>query len=488
MIRRIKLPGWIVIILLLAGITFGINQVVAKVLEESPETNDSNEAKEKVTESSVYPGLNIRTVTKETNLYTLAVSQPYTEKSQINKPINEWVDKQKKEFTTGVKKSKKMLKKNGFRAHLNIQAETEKIADKIYSLQFQAYQITSGANGMTKMKSFVIDLNQNKLLQLDDVFRLNKNSIQDIQKMIRNKLHSNEKISFYIFDDELEKALNKPNNWKWSISHKNVTFYFNEYEIAAGAAGAIKVEIPIKEIKPYLNEKFAKKINVKLPEKENKKEEKEQHTDDYAKLDPDGKYVALTFDDGPHPEVTPRILDTLKKHDAKATFFMLGSQVEYYPEIANKVEEAGHEIGNHTMNHQDLTTLGLPEIKKEVQNSSHIIENATGQTPSLLRPPYGAWNDNVKQVAKQMGRPMIMWSVDSLDWKSLNAKAVNKKVMANVAPGSIVLLHDINSSTADALPRLLTSLEQQGYQMVTVSQLFELWDKKGAGPYYGKVD
>jgi peptidoglycan-N-acetylglucosamine deacetylase len=477
MIKRIKLPGWIVIISLLLVIVFGINQGISKVLEA--------ESKEKNVDSNVYPGLNIKTNTKETDLYTLSISQPYTENNEINNRINEWVDKQKKEFISDINKSKKMLGENAFRAHLNIHVETEKIADRIYTLEFEAYQITGGANGITNMKSFVIDLNQNKLLNLDDIFQLDEKAIKDIQKLIMEELHSNQKISFYIFDDMAEKAIKNPDKWKWSVSRDQVTFYFDEYEIAAGAAGAIKVEIPMKEIKPYLNEEFARKIDVKIPEKENSKE-KEQHLEDKVKLDPDGKYVALTFDDGPHAEVTPRILDTLKKHDAKATFFMLGSQVEYYPSLANKVKEEGHEVGDHTMNHQDLTVLGLNQIQEEVQQSNSIIEKAIGRNPTLLRPPYGASNSDVKQIASDLGYPLVMWSVDSLDWKSRNATAIKEEVMSNVAPGSIVLLHDIHQPTADALPQILTSLEEQGYQMVTVSQLFELWDEKGVGPHYGK--
>ncbi|MFD1850670.1 polysaccharide deacetylase family protein [Oceanobacillus bengalensis] len=483
MIRRIKLPGWIVIVFLLFGITFGVNQAIAQVLKESSEPNEPNE---KIADSSVYPGLNIKTKTKETNLYTFSVSQPYTENKQINKPIDEWIDQQKKEFTTSIKEHKNTLEENDFRAHLNIQLETEKIADKIYTLEFEAYHITGGANGMTKMKSFVIDLNQNKLLQLDDVFQLNEASVKDIQKLILDELHSNQEISIYIFDDMAEKVLKDPEKWEWSVSRKGMTFYFDEYEIAAGAAGAIKVEIPMKKIKPYLNKKFAEKIDVKIPEKEKGKEE-EQHPEDIAKLDPDGKYVALTFDDGPHPEVTPRILDTLKKYNAKATFFMLGSQVEYYPSLAAKVAEEGHEIANHTMNHQDLTILGLNQIKEEVRQSSNIIEKATGKAPTLLRPPYGASNSDVEKAAADLEAPIAMWSVDSFDWKSRSAEAVNEEVMSNVAPGSIVLLHDIHPSTADALPQLLTSLDKQGYQMVTVSQLLELWNEKGVGPHYGKI-
>ncbi|WP_263708065.1 polysaccharide deacetylase family protein [Shouchella tritolerans] len=481
MIRRIKLPGWIIILLLLAGIVIGSNKVFDEVFGESFKPNETNA---KIVDSTVYPGLNIETKTKETDLYTSSVSQPYTDNEQINKSINEWIDEQEEEFTSSIEESKNMLEENDFRAHLNIQVETEKIADKLYTIEIQSYQITGGANGITKMKSFVMDLNKNKLLQIDDVFQLNKSSIQDIQELIMNKLHSNEEINLYILDDEVEKALNNSNNWKWSVTRDNVIFYFDEYEIAAGAVGSIKVEIPIKEIKPYLNETFEKKLNTKLTEEETKKEK--QYTEDYTQLDSDGKYVALTFDDGPHPEVTPRILDTLKKHDVKATFFMLGSQVEYYPELSNKVMEAGHEIGNHTMNHPDLTALEFNQIIEEMQQSNDIIEKATGRATTLFRPPYGASNGNVEQIASGMGNSLVMWSVDSLDWKSRDAVAVNEEVMSNVSPGSIVLMHDIHPSTADALPQLLTSLEEQGYQMVTVSQLLELWDEKGVGPHYGK--
>lgn len=481
MIKRIKLPGWIVIILLLSGIVFGVNRSIAQV------SQDTSESEEKIVESSAYPGLNIRTMTKESDLYTLSVSQPYTKNKQINRPIEKWLDQQKEDFLTGIKESKRVLEDNDFRGSLNIKVETEEISEKTYTIEFEAYQITGGANGMTKWKSFVIDLNKNKQLQVDDVFQLNDASIKDIQQLILDELHnSDQEISRYVFDDMAAEVLKDPKNWKWSISRDALTIYFDDYEIAAGAAGAIKVEIPMEKIKLHLSEDFANKIDVTIPDKENSKKEKE-NAEVTPALDPQGKYVALTFDDGPHPEVTPRILDTLKQHEAKATFFMLGIQAEYYPSLADRVEEAGHEIGNHTMNHQDLTTLGVSQILEEAQQPNSIIEKATGETPTVLRPPYGALNEDVKKIASDVGLPIIMWSVDSLDWKSRNAAAVNDVVMSNVAPGSIVLLHDIHSTTADALPQLLTSLKEQGYQMVTVSQLLELWGETGTGPYYGKL-
>lgn len=485
MIRRIKLPGWIVLFFLLVSIILGINQVIATVFEDTPEPNEPKESIEENVEFSVYPGLNIKTTTRESELYTLSISLPYTDNEHINQSLNEWIDEQKEAFTSAVKDSTDMLEKNDFRAHLNIQVETSKIADRLYSLEFQSYQITGGANGITKLKPFMLDLNNNKQLELDDVFQIDEKTTSDIRVLIEEELHSNQDINLYLFDDMLKESLTNPDKWEWSINQDLVTFYFDQHEIAAGVAGSIKAEIPIDKIKPYLNEEFAELIDVELPEEE---EEQDDHLEGWAKLDEDGKYVALTFDDGPHPDVTPRILDTLKKHDAKATFFMLGSQVEYYPSLANQVKEAGHEIANHTMNHHDLSILNSDQIKEEMQQSSKIIKKATGWTSTLLRPPYGALNSDVKQIGSDLGYSLVLWSVDSLDWKSRDAAAVNEEVMSHVTSGSIVLLHDIHSSTADALPQLLTSLTDQGYQMVTVSQLLELWNEKGVGPHYGKAD
>lgn len=479
MIKRIKLPGWILIVLLIVGVIIGMNQLLTKVLAESSGSNDQDR---NVVDSSIYPGLNIKTETKETDLYTLSVSQPYTDNEKINTPINDWIDAEKDAFTSGVETSKNMLEENGFRAHLNIQVDTKKIADKVYTIEAQSYQITGGANGMTTVKSFVVDLHEATHLQLEDVFQTDEHALDAMKELIIEALHSDADVSPYLFDDMVEQALIHPDQWKWSISQDDVTFYFDQYEIAAGAAGTVKVNIPMKLIKPHLDEDFASRIDVEVTETE---QVAAPHSVDMDTLDPDGKYIALTFDDGPHPEVTPRILDTLSDHNAKATFYMLGSQVEYYPALAKQVAEAEHEIGNHTMNHQDLSLLGLEHIQEEIQQSNDMIAKATGRTPTTLRPPYGASNSSVEQITSDLGYSLIMWSVDSLDWKNRNAAAVHETVMSNVAPGSIVLLHDIHPSTADALPELLSALEEQGYQMVTVSQLLEWRGETGVGPYYG---
>ncbi|MDN6161881.1 MAG: polysaccharide deacetylase family protein, partial [Atopostipes sp.] len=194
---------------------------------------------------------------------------------------------------------------------------------------------------------------------------------------------------------------------------------------------------------------------------------------------------ALSFDDGPHTDVTPRILKTLKNHQAKATFYMLGNQVDYYPSLVKEVLNDGHEIGNHSKSHKDLTHLSSEQIRKEIQSTNQSIQEASGgYLPKSLRPPYGAVNDSVEDFAGEFKLPIVMWSVDSLDWKSRNPEAINQEVMANIHPGAIVLLHDIHPTTADALPTLLTNLENEGYEFVTVSQLLEFAELEGFGPHY----
>lgn len=180
------------------------------------------------------------------------------------------------------------------------------------------------------------------------------------------------------------------------------------------------------------------------------------------------KYVALTFDDGPHPEVTPLILNTLKKYNAKATFFMLGSRVQHYPDIANQVCEAGHEIGNHTWNHPKLTNMAESEILKEYTMTEQAIIQAIGVPSTIFRPPYGATNATVKAVIPSI---QFNWTIDTEDWKHRDAKKLLPSVKSTIHPNAVILMHDIHLSTANGLEAVLQYLQAEGYEFVTVSDI-----------------
>lgn len=182
------------------------------------------------------------------------------------------------------------------------------------------------------------------------------------------------------------------------------------------------------------------------------------------------KRVALTFDDGPDAKVTPQILATLQKYDAKATFFMVGRNVPKNATIVKQIYDAGHEIGNHTSNHKKLTALSISGVRQEVNGTSNAIYAAIGQYPTVFRPPYGATNEQVRSV---MTIPSILWSIDTLDWKHHNPDKILAYVKASVKDGSIILMHDIHQTTANGLDNVLLYLQKQGYEFVTVSEILQ---------------
>ena len=186
------------------------------------------------------------------------------------------------------------------------------------------------------------------------------------------------------------------------------------------------------------------------------------------------KVVALTFDDGPHPVVTKRILEILERHNAKATFFMVGEHVQYYPDIVREVFMDGHEIGNHTWSHDNLEGLEIDEIEKELASTNKAIQQIIGKRPSVFRPPYGLLTDSAR---RQISMQLAFWSVDTFDWKHKDAQLLLREVKNKVHDRAIILMHDIFPSTADGLEGVLQYLESQGYTFVTVSELNNLYQK-----------
>lgn len=177
--------------------------------------------------------------------------------------------------------------------------------------------------------------------------------------------------------------------------------------------------------------------------------------------------VALTFDDGPG-KYTDRLLDVLEKYDARATFFMVGKNISAYPETVQRMKSLGCEYGNHTMNHKELTKEKADSIKKQIEKTDQALYEITGDHIYLVRPPYGSENAKVHEAVEA---PFIMWSVDTWDWQRKNAKIVEEYVLHKVKDGDIVLLHDIHKTTVEAAEKFIPQLIEDGYQLVTVSEL-----------------
>ncbi|GAA2413470.1 hypothetical protein GCM10010191_24060 [Actinomadura vinacea] len=183
------------------------------------------------------------------------------------------------------------------------------------------------------------------------------------------------------------------------------------------------------------------------------------------------KCVALTFDDGPMG-VTAKLLDTLAASKVRATFFLVGRNVEEYPQLVRREAAEGHELANHSFSHSDLGRSSTAKVTSELMRTQQAIHRVAGVTPTLMRPPYGSTDKQVAAVTKRLGLAQVLWTVDPLDWQVRNTKKVQRKVIGGTGNGHIVLMHDIHPTTVAAVPHIIDRLAAKGYVFVTVSQLY----------------
>lgn len=188
-----------------------------------------------------------------------------------------------------------------------------------------------------------------------------------------------------------------------------------------------------------------------------------------------GNNIAITFDDGPHPKNTPRLLDILAARNVKATFYVIGRSVDLHPSVLRRTVAEGHEIGNHSHTHRLLSKLSSSEVRQEMQRCQEAVGRAAGVGMRTMRPPYGGLLQSQRElVHSEFGYPTILWSVDPLDWKRPGPSVVTSRILAGTTAGGIVLAHDLHSQTVDAMPATLDGLLRKGFNFVTVSQLIAM--------------
>ena len=195
----------------------------------------------------------------------------------------------------------------------------------------------------------------------------------------------------------------------------------------------------------------------------------------YSSVHVDGPYIAMTFDDGPDPKLTPKLLDLLKAKKIKATFFVVGQNAAEYPEVLKRAVAEGHEIGNHSWSHPNFGKMSDGAVANELQKTEDAITRATGIKPVLLRPPYGSITKHEREwIHDKFGYKIVLWDVDPLDWKYRNAAHVEAQILKQTQKGSIILSHDIHATTIEAMPGTFDALLAKGYKFMTVSELLAL--------------
>lgn len=285
----------------------------------------------------------------------------------------------------------------------------------------------------------------------------NKDNLENVETLIFNK---NKKISLQeLFDLDKLKAVietKKSTENKEEIDYSKINILFND----KSTTFYIKENENIKNLEIVNNELTeAAKISLNLDESHHK-----EHT-----IQKESKLVAFTFDDGPS-KYTLDIANILEEYNASATFFEVGYNIKAHPEITKELSERGFEIANHTTDHSKLTKLTEVKYLSKINDNNALFKELTGKDMPYLRPPYGSYNDKIKASA---GVPIVTWSLDTRDWESRNKDKAIEMVINNIKEGDIILFHDLYESTRDAVKELMPLLKEQGYQAVSVGELFK---------------
>ena len=372
----------------------------------------------------------------------------------------------------------------------------------------------TGGTGNTSVSSYSFDLQSGAELTIPELFvddsyleRLSELTRETLAERARSWFAEQDQEALFESENQLIETGTTPTaeNFDFIVFRDggSVLIKFDKYQVASGVFGVVEVEFDVAAISGLLKPEIRRLLGVEAGEAtaitkfakalENVRAATVRHLPVMLGANPPtvmraislavglasspAEYginchevacVALTFDDGPS-RYTEGLLDILKEQDVKATFFVLGTQVRIQSETVHRMFQEGHQIGNHTWDHPNLTQMGDAQIREQLQLTDDLITQIIGAPTPFLRPPYGAYNDRVLAAS---GLPIIFWSVDPLDWKDRDAEIVASRIIG--APvGAIILAHDIHKSTVDAVPAIIAALKSRGIHFVTVAKLFE---------------
>lgn len=353
-------------------------------------------------------------INKKFNKTKVKATYPVYKIEPLDTSIKEFIN-QEIETTSNTEKVKK----------LQINYLTENIYDQYITIQFN-----KKIGKTTTNNYFTYDKKTNTFLTLKDIFRG------------QYQTYLKENYPNYNIDI---------NSTSISLDNENIYLYQNE----------TKITLPMNEVKQYI-----KLTNENIPS---------NYPHDITlltsqEIDPNKPMIAFTFDDGPHYQNTTKVLEMFEQYNGRASFFVLGNLAKKYPEIIKNAHQRGFSIENHSYSHPNLTSISNDEVYQQIHETNDIIFSLTGRDPQYLRPPGGAYNDIVKEISNMK---IQLWTIDTLDWKHRDPDKVTQSILNNVKDGSIILVHDIHSTTIEGVKNALPILYEQGYQFVTVETLHQ---------------
>ena len=414
-------------------------------------------------------GTDYVSIVEETEDYIINVEIPHSDSSDVTTQIESELDSLERRFKRSIVEGQKDL------SELEIGFEKETLNDELI-VYTQTAELKNTNADRTFFQTF-IEYND-ELLEFEDIFDDSVEARELYHHYVLQELKNENPV--HLNESSLERTMIRSNNAidKVYPTEDGLVFQFNTLEVGGMDVGTPKVLVDYANVSHLMTEKCYEILGDVADEWKLEGAFAGSFTpSDYdafyqvrEDLDTDKQLVALTFDDGPVPGTTEHILDTLAEHDVKATFFVLGSMVEAYPEIAKRIVDDGHEIANHSYNHPQLTTLSEENLQYQIGYTQELIQDATGTWAMLFRPPYGDTNQFVRDTA---GIQEVLWNIDTLDWQSRNTNLIYNNVMTNVGDGSVILMHDIVDATPQAVVNLMNNLDKDQFEFVTVSEMYE---------------
>ncbi|HEY4566624.1 MAG TPA: polysaccharide deacetylase family protein [Savagea sp.] len=449
--------AFLVIVLAVGGGVYASMNEIGPFAEKSVDISKVETTKQsEMMEEGTFKGVERVTETFESDRYPFEMTYPRIDGADaFNKTVTTYVNEMAQTYADAVIEQR--LDDKTSKGHLVVDTEQIEGANDEWSFVMIALETIDDEQKQT-IRAVQYDPSEgnDRIVPLSDVLVQNDETLETLKSKMKSVAALNEGIASTITDPKMS-ALNEA-TWddfsNFALTTDTLTIYVSPSLLNSDANYTIAVPFNARE----LNDLFQEDYQLA------------------RMIDPNKKMVALTFDDGPDPKSTPIVLDTLDKYGAPGTFFMLGSNVQNYPDLTRDILERGHELGNHSWSHPLLPNLTPDAVRKEVGNTTAKIEEVTGQRPTVFRPPYGGVNDMVR--GQLDGLPVIMWNVDTLDWQHRDGNKLLEIVKQQTTDRSIILMHDIHLSTAKGLDGVMDYLQKEGYQFVTISELNEFTEQQ----------
>lgn len=443
----------------------------------------------------------------------------------VSAELKAFVDSEVQQFKTEAADMGAPDEKNGL-YNFTLTYKPYAVGTDLMGIKFTETAFSGKTDRKNYIQTFSYDLKSSQRLELDDVFDSSQDYLTQIAAKVKESLIRNEALKENMDEALLNEGVS-PTIQNFSnfiiTPEQKILFYFNRGTVAPAEAGAIEVCIPLSEFDSLLNAENKAMVmggssaaagveatdpataEGDAPAESGAPAEGETAAtaqsveldlfptgDNFMKphsldgIDVNGKVVALTMDDGPAKN-TPAVLDVLKEEGVKATFFIIGENVEGREDILKRAYDEGHEIGNHSWDHTSFQKISVDDVlSKQIGRTNDAIEAATGKRTIIDRPPYGAMS---KDLAAQIKRPQIMWTADTEDWKNKDVDVSVDKAISELGDGGMVLWHDLHSTAPGITKKIVQELKDKGYQFVTVTQLMQIAKLRGddVGYYFTRA-